>query len=67
MELRPYQKEAASSIFDSWNTGIKKTLLVLPTGTGKTVVFAKVAEKCFGLKPLKKVICFIDEQKIIEI
>lgn len=49
MELRPYQKEAAASIFDSWNTGIKKTLLVLPTGTGKTVVFAKVAEKCVSM------------------
>lgn len=46
MELRPYQEAAKDAIFDEWNKGIKNTLLVLPTGTGKTIVFAKVAEEC---------------------
>lgn len=46
MELRPYQEEAKESIFDEWDKGVLKTLLVLPTGCGKTVVFAKVAENC---------------------
>ena len=46
MELRPYQKEAKESIFTEWENGIQKTLLVLPTGCGKTIVFAKVAEEC---------------------
>ena len=46
MELRPYQQEAKESIFNEWNKGVKKTLLVLPTGCGKTIVFAKVTEDC---------------------
>lgn len=46
MELRPYQQEAKDAIFHSWDEGIQKTLLVLPTGCGKTIVFAKVAEEC---------------------
>lgn len=46
MELRPYQQEAKDAIFEQWNNGVKKTLLVLPTGCGKTVVFAKVTEDC---------------------
>ncbi len=46
MELRPYQQAAKDAIFANWASGILKTLLVLPTGTGKTVVFAKVAEDC---------------------
>lgn len=46
MELRPYQEEAKESIFEEWDKGVLKTLLVLPTGCGKTVVFAKVAEDC---------------------
>lgn len=46
MELRPYQQEAKDSIFTEWENGIQKTLLVLPTGCGKTIVFAKVTEKC---------------------
>lgn len=46
MELRPYQQEAKDSIFTEWGNGIQKTLLVLPTGCGKTIVFAKVTEEC---------------------
>lgn len=46
MELRPYQKEAKESILKEWEKGIKRTLLVLPTGCGKTIVFAKVTEEC---------------------
>ena len=46
MELRPYQEEAKQSIFREWDNGIMKTLLVLPTGCGKTIVFAKVTEEC---------------------
>lgn len=46
MELRPYQKEAKEAIFEQWDSGVLKTLLVLPTGCGKTVVFAKVTEEC---------------------
>lgn len=45
MELRPYQQEAKDSIFEQWES-VDKTLLVLPTGCGKTIVFAKVAEEC---------------------
>lgn len=46
MELRPYQIEAKNSIFEEWDKGVNKTLLVLPTGCGKTIVFAKVIEDC---------------------
>ena len=46
MELRPYQQEARDSIFEQWDSGIRRTLLVLPTGCGKTIVFAKVTEDC---------------------
>lgn len=43
-ELRPYQEAAREAIEKEWDEGHKRTLLVLPTGTGKTVVFSKVAE-----------------------
>lgn len=46
MELRPYQQQAKEAIFREWDQGHSKTLLVLPTGCGKTIVFAKVAEEC---------------------
>lgn len=44
MNLRPYQNEAVSAIEEEWQEGRKKTLLVLPTGCGKTIVFCKIAE-----------------------
>lgn len=46
MNLRPYQQEAKEAIKAEWAKGVKKTLLVLPTGTGKTIVFAKLTEDC---------------------
>lgn len=44
MELRPYQESARTAIEAEWEQGRRKTLLVLPTGTGKTVVFSMVAK-----------------------
>ncbi|MCD8013337.1 MAG: DEAD/DEAH box helicase [Lachnospiraceae bacterium] len=44
-QLRPYQAEAKQAVLDEWLSGHRKTLLVLPTGTGKTVVFASVTEE----------------------
>lgn len=46
MELRPYQEEAKEAVEGQWESGTKKTLLVLPTGCGKTIVFAKITEDC---------------------
>ena len=44
MQLRPYQEEAKKAVLEEWDRGVKKTLLVLPTGTGKTIVFSKIIE-----------------------
>jgi superfamily II DNA or RNA helicase len=44
MNLRPYQEAARAAIHSEWEKDHGRTLLVLPTGTGKTVVFAKIAE-----------------------
>lgn len=44
MELRPYQKEAVAAIKEQWASGARRTLLVLPTGCGKTIVFCKLTE-----------------------
>lgn len=46
MELRKYQQEAREAVESQWTGGVSRTLLVLPTGCGKTIVFAKIAEDC---------------------
>ena len=45
MELRTYQIESIQAVEAEWNKGRKRTLLVLPTGCGKTIVFCKIAER----------------------
>ena len=45
MELRPYQAEAMDSVIHEWEVAQhQRTLLVLPTGCGKTIVFSKIIE-----------------------
>lgn len=44
MELRPYQQASRLAVESEWEQGVQKTLLVLPTGCGKTIVFSKIIE-----------------------
>lgn len=47
INLRPYQEEAVTAINEKWNEWDRE-LLVLPTGTGKTVVFNTIAHSRTG-------------------
>ena len=44
MKLRNYQTKAVDAIFEAWQK-FKSVLVVLPTGCGKTVVFASVIQR----------------------
>jgi len=44
VKLRSYQQAAVDGIFEAWRTA-RSTLLVQPTGTGKTVTFAHVINR----------------------
>ena len=41
MQLRPYQSDVLSGVYDSWQRGARNVLAVLPTGGGKTVIFSE--------------------------
>lgn len=45
LQLRPYQHEAKTAVFREWDAGRCRTLLVHPTGTGKTIVFCAISEE----------------------
>src|SRR5688572_7105805 len=40
LDLRPYQRRALDSIEQAEKEGLRRPLLVYPTGTGKTVIFS---------------------------
>jgi superfamily II DNA or RNA helicase len=43
LKLRPYQAAALDAVFESWRKN-HRTLLVMPTGGGKTIVFSHIAD-----------------------
>ena len=45
MQLRDYQTKAISDLRTSFQKGNKAPLLVMPTGSGKTVVFAEISKR----------------------
>jgi ATP-dependent helicase IRC3 len=40
--LRPYQREAINKINEALKRGVRRQLVALPTGTGKTVIFSQL-------------------------
>ncbi len=62
--LRPYQKEAVLEVFHQWRDGSRKTLLVLPTGTGKTIVFANIAK--ISVEHKQKVLILAHRAELLE-
>jgi superfamily II DNA or RNA helicase len=45
IRLRSYQAEAVEAADTAFSSGVRKGLIVLPTGAGKTVVFGKLAQR----------------------
>lgn len=41
IQLRDYQSECLAAIFKRYQAGIRRQLTCLPTGSGKTVIFAE--------------------------
>ncbi|MBK8482807.1 MAG: DEAD/DEAH box helicase family protein [Saprospiraceae bacterium] len=48
--LRPYQLEAIDKIFQKWHSGFRSILFQMPTGTGKTILFADIVRQEFQKK-----------------
>lgn len=44
-QLRNYQLEAKQAVFSEWASGNSKTLIVMATGLGKTIVFSSIIEE----------------------
>jgi len=45
MELRDYQQECVAAVLTAWESGRRRALIAMPTGTGKTVVFSHIIKR----------------------
>lgn len=48
MQLRPYQRAALEAVRETYRQGHRSALVVMPTGTGKTVLFAEISRLAKG-------------------
>lgn len=48
MQLRPYQATALEAVRDAYKRKHRRALVVMPTGTGKTVLFAEISRLAKG-------------------
>lgn len=62
-KLRDYQQELVSQIFASWKSGNRKVMLQLPTGAGKTIIFAAITNEF--LKQGKRVMIIAHRKELI--
>ena len=65
MKLREYQEQSIDGIKHWFGTQTSPPLLVLPTGSGKTVVFATLIQKLFKMNPNKRFLILAHRQELI--
>jgi superfamily II DNA or RNA helicase len=63
MQLRPYQRECLERLRARYREGVRRLLVSLPTGTGKTVVFAAMPT-FFAMK--KRMLVLAHRQELLE-
>jgi superfamily II DNA or RNA helicase len=62
--LRPYQARAVDSALEEL-TRVRSTLIVMPTGTGKTVCFAHIIRRWLADNPGKRVLVAAHREELI--
>ncbi len=63
MKLRPFQQAALETSKRKFEAGVTRQLIALPTGTGKTVVFACIRQ-VFGFK--KKIMVLVHREELAQ-
>jgi superfamily II DNA or RNA helicase len=66
MELRTYQKRLIFQILDAWQRKKRRVIAVAPTGSGKTVIFAKLLEEYLRHHPEQVLIVAHREELILQ-
>lgn len=63
--LRPYQRESVDGVFSEWDAGNVTTLVTLPTGCGKSVVFSAVMDEVMRCQPDRRILVLAHREELI--
>lgn len=64
MELRPYQIEARDAVLNEWKEN-DKTLIVLSTGAGKTIIFSSIINEVIKNNPSAHILVLAHRDELI--
>jgi ATP-dependent helicase IRC3 len=63
LKLRDYQRECLKAVYENYRTGIRRQVVSLPTGSGKTVIFSELPRY---LKMKKKMLVLAHRSELLE-
>lgn len=66
LPLRDYQKDCIAALEDKWQQGYRRLAAVLPTGAGKTVVFAHMIKHYRSNNPTRRVLVLAHTDELVE-
>jgi DNA repair protein RadD len=66
MNLRPYQRQAIDALYHWFNTRSGNPLLVLPTGTGKSLVLAAFCQEAIEAYPQTRIVVVTHVRELIQ-
>jgi superfamily II DNA or RNA helicase len=61
LALRPYQRDTITAVYADWSAGLRRVAAVLPTGAGKTVIFANIVRDVVSAGRVAVVLAHRDE------
>src|SRR5690242_1652633 len=65
LELRPYQRQAADSLYQYWREKPGSPLIVLPTGAGKSLVLATICKELIRDYPTLRILVCTHVRELI--
>jgi superfamily II DNA or RNA helicase len=66
MELRPYQEEGIQALVDGWDNGGQRLAVVVPTGAGKTVMFAHLIYRMRRERGIARTLVIAHREELLE-